>query len=478
VRALKQLLLLVPVVLGGVGAAHQDVAGGVVVHAVRFYQPNGGLTQVKAFIDIPATLLQPASAASAGQMTYLVDVRVRDSTGLELVRNSWPGHLSAGISRSGAIAVEILDFALAPGRYTIHVAVTDSASGQTVNSEVPVEGFRTEPEVSDLLLAPKIRQAGPADTLMAPGEIRRGDLLITGVAELHLSPLRSTAFYVLEAYSENPDSARLSVTVSDAQGKSVVSTPSNLERLPKGGGVLTGAVDLAGLPAGSYRLTAALQVGGRSITRSAPFEMADLAASVARSDSLRGSDRVTDSGYFGGMTSAQLDRAAAPLILIAKSGEMSVYSKDLSLTAKRNFLTRFWNARDRSPGTPRNEVREQFYAGIEYADSTFRERGRIRQPGWKTDRGKIYVRYGDPDEVLRRQQQGYAPPYEVWRYSRGKGSYYIFADRSGVGGYKLMSTNDVQEVGDPNWQRILGLPALEDIANFLNLDRIELAPGQ
>ena len=76
--------------------------------------------------------------------------------------------------------------------------------------------------------------------------------------------------------------------------------------------------------------------------------MADLASTAARSDSLRASDRITDAGYFGGMTSQQLDRAAAPLGLIAKSGEMSVYGKDLSLTAKRNFLTRFWTARDPS----------------------------------------------------------------------------------------------------------------------------------
>jgi hypothetical protein len=82
-----------------------------------------------------------------------------------------------------------------------------------------------------------------------------------------------------------------------------------------------------------------------------------------------------------------------------------------------------------------------------------------------------------PEEVLRRHQQGYAPPYEVWRYSKGKGRYYIFADRTGVGGFKLLSSNDLQQVGDPNWQRILGIPALEEIATFLNLDRIELDRG-
>ena len=349
--------------------------------------------------------------------------------------------------------------------------------GAAATSELSIEGFRAEPEVSDLLLAPRIRPAEPGDSIAAPGEIRRGDLLITGVAELHLTPLRSTVYYVLEAYSDSADSARLAVTVSDAKGEAVVSTPSNLVRLPKGGGVLTGAVDLAGLPAGSYQLAASLDVEGRTVHRSAPFTMADLASTVARSDSLRTSDRITDAGYFGGMTSQQLDRAAAPLALIAKSGEMSVYSKDLSVTAKRNFLTRFWAARDPSPGTPRNESRERFYGGIAYADSNFREHGRIREPGWRTDRGRIYVRLGSPDETLRRVQQGNAPPYEAWRYNRGKGNYYIFADLTGVGGFKLMHSDDVHEVGDPNWQRILGIPALEDIANFLNLDRIELAPG-
>jgi hypothetical protein len=40
-----------------------------------------------------------------------------------------------------------------------------------------------------------------------------------------------------------------------------------------------------------------------------------------------------------------------------------------------------------------------------------------------------------------------------------------------------MSSNDLGESKDPNWQRILGVTALEDIARYLNLDRIEIDPG-
>ena len=98
-------------------------------------------------------------------------------------------------------------------------------------------------------------------------------------------------------------------------------------------------------------------------------------------------------------------------------------------------------------------------------------------PGWKTDRGRVFARNGVPDEVLRRNQQGNAPPYEVWRYSKNKGRYYIFADRTGFGAMNLINTNDLQENGIPNWQKILGLDAVQDIGRFLGFDLIKIDPG-
>jgi GWxTD domain-containing protein len=177
------------------------------------------------------------------------------------------------------------------------------------------------------------------------------------------------------------------------------------------------------------------------------------------------------------MTQKELDDAEAPLVLIAKSGELSVYNDKLSLPAKRRFLSEFWARRDPSPGTPQNEMREQFYSAIAYAGKTYREGGRAATPGWKTDRGRVYTRNGVPDDVLRRTQQGNAPPYEVWRYSKGKGRFYIFADRTGFGAYNLLHSNDLQESGLTNWQRILGLDVVQDIGRFLGVDLIRIDPG-
>lgn len=447
------------------------------ISAVRFYRPTLRQTQVKAFVQIPHAMLAPTTDEGAKQLTYQVTVKVKDSTGLELTQQNWSGHAPAVARQSGASSLEILDFALAPGLYRLEVAVVDSLSGRRLASDLALEGFRGGTDVSDLLLTPSIRPVETRDTVPMPGEIRKGNLLITGAAELILTPLRTRVHYLLETYNADADTAKVAVVIQDSSSKVIVSTTPSVAALPAGGGVLTGTVDLAGLPAGKYKLGTKLSMKGGSVERSAGFTMAGLSETIAKDAQRRQADRVTDEGYFASMADEELDRAKAPLSIIAQPSELSVYNDKLSVAAKQRFLSQFWKKRDPTPDTPQNEEREQFYAAIAYVNRTFREGGRNTTEGWRTDRGKIYARNGVPDEVFRRHQQGYAPPYEVWRYSKGKGRYYIFADRSGFGGFKLLSSNDLQQVGDPNWQRILGVQALEDIARVLNLDRIELDRG-
>jgi GWxTD domain-containing protein len=142
----------------------------------------------------------------------------------------------------------------------------------------------------------------------------------------------------------------------------------------------------------------------------------------------------------------------------------------MSVAAKRRFLAEFWTRRDPTPGTDRNERREGFYEAIAYADRTYKEGGRKTVPGWRSDRGRVYAKYGKPDDVLQRQQEGQAPPYQVWRYTSGKGAYYIFVDRSGFGAYQLVYTNDLTERSLPNWGDLLGRRAVADAGQFLGVD--------
>jgi GWxTD domain-containing protein len=241
-------------------------------------------------------------------------------------------------------------------------------------------------------------------------------------------------------------------------------------KVTAGGSILKGQLDLTGLPPGGYSMVADLQLDGKTIQRTAEFSMAGLTETLARDTARRGAEKVTDEGYFAAMSGAELDQARAPLDYIAESRELSAWSKDLSVEAKRRFLTQFWKQRDPTPASVKNERRESFYAAIAYANKAFKEGGRNAKSGWSSDRGRIYAKNGTPDEVLRRQQEGRAPPYEVWSYAKGKGYYYIFADRSGFGAFTLVHSNDLKESGLPGWAELLTSPAVADAGRFLGVD--------
>jgi GWxTD domain-containing protein len=456
----------------------------LVVNAVRFYRSDQNRTRVRGLIEIPMSLVQPAGG-QASPVSYTVSVRVADSTGLTLFKDGWHNRTVPLAGAAEAYTVEIVDFAVAPGAYLLEVQVVDSATQRAATSSVPIQALSARDAASDLLLAPGIRVAPPTDTIPQPGEFRSGQYLVTAAARVRLTPLQTRIYYLLEAYADSEQAGTLSVSIRDSSGSAtVVRTPDLKVQVGAGGGVLKGQLDLAGLPEGAYSMVATLKLGGRDITRSAEFTMAGLQETVARAAEQREAARETDQGYFGVMTGAQLDSAEAALGYIAESRELAAWSRGMSVAAKRRFLTEFWTRRDPTPGTDRNERREGFYEAIAYADRTYKEGGRKTVPGWRSDRGRVYAKYGKPDDVLRRQQEGQAPPYEVWRYSTGKGAYYIFVDRTGFGAYQLVHSNDLSESGVSAWTTILGRRAVADAGQFVGVDLLsqsrqdELQPRQ
>ena len=443
----------------------------LILRAVRSYRAEGGRTEVNAFVQVPYLLMQPTTSGPEGRLSYRVEVRVTDSTGLKLLEQSWQNQATAALRRPDAFAVDMVRFSLAPGRYRLEVAVVDSVSGHRAATGVDLEGFASAPAASDLLLSPQIRPTAAGDTVPRPAELRWGQMLVAAAARLDLTPLRPTAYYLLEAYSPAQANGTLRLRVADSAGKALITTAETPVQVPTGGGVLKGQLDLAGLPPGSYDMVAALQLGGKTVERAAGFTMAGLDETLEKDVVRREAAKVTDEGYFEAMAQEELELAKEPLVIIAESGELSKWSKDLSLRAKRRFLVDFWKRRDPTPDTPVNEARRVFYDGVAYAEKHFGEKGRVSAPGWRTDRGRIYIKYGEPEEQLDRVQAGRAVPYQVWRYRQGRDRYFVFADRSnGIGVYQLVHSNDVKEIGLPNWREIVTQEGVADIGRFLGID--------
>ncbi len=102
----------------------------------------------------------------------------------------------------------------------------------------------------------------------------------------------------------------------------------------------------------------------------------------------------------------------------------------LKTDADRNaFINRFWQQRNSTPGSGPNAFKHEYYRRIAYANEHFAS----SVPGSKTDRGRIYIVYGPPDEIEDHRSEGV--PRQVWRYVHiDRVGYDIEVEFTGLGG--------------------------------------------
>ncbi len=169
------------------------------------------------------------------------------------------------------------------------------------------------------------------------------------------------------------------------------------------------------------------------------------------------------------------------VVYIITDQERADFKKLQSDADRAHFIEEFWKRRDPTPGTPENEFRDEHYRRIAYANDRFRD---SKLPGWKTDRGRIYIEYGPPNEIdshpsggtyTRPSEQGGAQtvtyPFEQWRYRfiEGIGNNVVleFVAKAKTGEYRL--TMDPAEKEVP--------PSKPPELNFKDLDAVVVTGG-
>jgi len=123
---------------------------------------------------------------------------------------------------------------------------------------------------------------------------------------------------------------------------------------------------------------------------------------------------------------------------IATQAEWRLMSR-LPKAEMTKAIDQFWLVHDPSPGTERNEAREEFYKRVLKADESYTIHTKLK--GWRSDRGRIFIKYGYPDYVNSEvfPVEGY--PYIVWNYSKDNKEF-VFVDVGGYGQYTLRNKED------------------------------------
>ena len=128
--------------------------------------------------------------------------------------------------------------------------------------------------------------------------------------------------------------------------------------------------------------------------------------------------------------------------LIMTKDEVEIYKHLADNAARESFIEDFWEKRDPTPGTEANENRIEYEHRVEYVERFFKEKIGSGH-GWDSDRGKVYLLLGEPDERSTQQgtimdRFGHAKRVlkEIWIYNYHR-LYLEFSDADGFGIYRL-----------------------------------------
>jgi GWxTD domain-containing protein len=102
------------------------------------------------------------------------------------------------------------------------------------------------------------------------------------------------------------------------------------------------------------------------------------------------------------------------VVYIISEKERKIFRELTTNEQRDRFIEEFWLQRDPTPGTERNEFKEEHYRRIEYANKWL---GReTAKPGWKTDQGRIYIQLGEPKQKRSFYGENKIVPCELWFY--------------------------------------------------------------
>lgn len=429
---------------------------------IEFYVDTTGFRGVKGKTSQDIDLLircnqitfQPWTAADGGSPEVLagklvgkiaVRIRVMDGTGQVVDKGDWtrqiPVEDQASIQDPNARVNDVITFFLRPDIYDLEVVVEDVLGQKQgiCRRKVEVHDFETAPPalaISDISFAAEFEKAAPSGDRFS----RNGYRVIPNLTR-SFGAGRSVKCY-FEVYGFTVDETQednsfvLSYSVVDTNG--VVVRGYDLKRIRKPGESCAKAdsLDLGDLPNGGYGLL--VQVRDRTTRQMAQglrrFQVLAMHAQAA--------EELSDE-------EKELWRYYSDIRWIAAEKEYKLL-KGLDQKGQERFLRQFWKDKDPTPETPENERVMEHIRRMKYCENQFA--AQVNKRGSDTDKGRVYVKYGPPDDIQYNTLATAEKSFEVWYYEKQGRYEFVFRDRHGNGVYELVHSSMPGERYNPNWR--------------------------
>ena len=352
--------------------------------------------------------------------------------------------------------VGVLGFTIPKGTYTLDVKAHDffneSLSTQ-ISEKLIVEPFpKNTYSISDIQLASNIRKEGANKTSL----FYKNTLEVVPNPSMVFSNTLPVLFYYSELYNlslkDSLADFKLNKDVYNSLGKVVYKSSKTIKQ-SNSAVVEIGLVNLSKLPTDTYSFVLSLvdTTTNKAYLSSKRFFLYNPAMTDSLMNKQSGLNYL--SSEFGVFSQEECDNMFKEVKYIASQGEIDQYDKLDSLNAKRQFLYNFWKNRDPEPATQINEFKLDYMKRVNYANEHFSNRFK---KGYLSDRGRVYLTYGEPDQKDYYPNESNMKPYEIWFYNSIEGGVtFIFGDLTGFSNYELLNSTKRGEVRDDNWQNRL-----------------------
>jgi GWxTD domain-containing protein len=394
---------------------------------------------------------------SSTHLEGILEIQIRDSLTQEpVVNKDWKiSYLAEDTLNMNQSLVGVVGFLLSSGTYECIVTgedSTESSFAKTYKEYITVKPFkRNNISISDLQLASKILQNSPD----VESIFYKNTYEVTPLPSSVFSERQPVLFYYLELYNLQSAShdlpLKLNALVYNSRGSIVYNKVRSITGSVDSR-VEVGTVILNKFPTDTYALIIALMDSVRNYGVSSSKRFFVYNPSVQVSDSqYSGTATNVLATQFGIMSGEELDDIFQKSKYIATAEEIEQYENLTEVGGKREFINQFWSMRDLDPSTPKNEFYSQYFERVQRCNQMFSALGK---EGWKTDRGRIYLKYGEPSEIERFPNQIDSRPYEIWHYNEIQGGViFVFADLTNFSDYQLIHSTARGELRDDNWTR-------------------------
>lgn len=394
-----------------------------------------------AFPQRSLTYTQNAEGFKGG-VELLVVVRSKDS--IHFADRFVMPHVTQDTVAGSMNLVSLSGMMLPDGNYTLSVSGKDVNNPSRSDSVVVQIATRVPPAsnvvLSDIEFASTIKK-GEKDSPFFKNTLE----VIPNVDGVFGNG--KNCFFYAEAYNllANNDMSDLTLktTVLNAIGKEVISRERPRKRTGEST-VLVDNIDVSNLKSGTYTLMLAIDDTSRKTLTTSWKKFFVFNDAMGIDSTLLALDPTMAVTAYSTMDETELDKEFRLSRWEASDIEKDQYAKLKGVEPKRRFLADFWSKRPVG-------AREVYFQRVNAANSAYASMG---VEGYRSDRGRVHITYGPPDDVDRHPNEAGTKPYEIWTYNNIQGGViFVFVQRQNSGDYELMHSTHRSELSDENWRR-------------------------